>query len=54
MEQRIKELEKKVDGILELLENKELSTSVEIDGKTVAQTVIKEIDKLQRTRSLFN
>lgn len=44
-ESQLDRIEKKMDRILELLEGKELSTSVEMDGKKVAEIVCQEIDE---------
>ncbi|MFJ5716524.1 hypothetical protein [Neobacillus sp. NPDC093127] len=45
-------IEKKMDRILELLEGEDLSISIQVDGKTLAESVINEVDRLQKINSL--
>lgn len=43
--EQLDRIERKMDSVLELLENKELSIPVTIDGKKFARLVLSEIEK---------
>lgn len=50
-ETQLDRIEKKLDSILEKMEGKELPFS--IDGKKIAENVMKEIDKTQGAKRIF-